>query len=266
MRSSCFLQVVFLCNFGRMLHVTSQPPVADADSPSMEQARSVWKLFQDKCCRGFDDIEDSDLMHSSTCAALDLDTDYSHLKGVSVSSRKNSESVRILYLMTSAEIFEAVERSNVNEYAGMCQNDAVDSVMWGIGFQGFNPLESLDENIRRWFTDTHFDVIHSSHLFYRAVSSALHGVGGINLMDNAFEFSSTSLTSRASELEPLRTSSMITIAFNELGDREIEDIYVLRPDVLFIAYEQQLGAGGGGGHLAMAGASTVAGSRMTGAL
>lgn len=216
------------------------------NSDIMMRARSVWNKFQSKCCSGFDDIDDIDsTQHHSTCAAFDLQTDYSHIYGVSDRENTNN-TIRILFLTSSVELFQQIDRNNVNMYAGLCQNEGVVSELWGIGLQGFNALESINENINRWFQDPNFDAIHVSHFFYRAMSSALHGSEGVNLLENPFETSSATVTSRASEFPSIITKPVIILTIHELLDAEFEELSVFRPDIVYLHYEQHLGADSGG--------------------
>ena len=219
---------------------------ASSTPSDLSSARSVWNTFQAKCCSGFDDILLPVATQYSSCEAFDLATDYSHLHGVSTDENRINNSIRILFLTTAKELFQQVERSNVNEYAGLCQNDGVVSVLWGVGLQGFNALESIDENVNRWFQDPIFDAIHASHNFYRAVSSAQHGKNGMDLLQDPFSFASTSLLSRATEFASIRSKPVIILSLNELLEKELEELYVSRPHIIYLQYEQHLGASNGG--------------------
>jgi hypothetical protein len=70
----------------------------------------------------------------------------------------------------------------------------------------------------------------------------MHGTQGVDLVANPFVISNISVNSRALELELMQSKPVITISLNELGDREIMDLKGMHTDIIYISYEQHLGA------------------------
>ena len=238
MRPEVMLQVaVVVFIFWSDVGQCSEPLTAE------EEAREVWKSLQYDVCNGFDDVTDVKMRekHALSCVSYGLDNDFTRM--FNISNNKKSNKMRILYLTTINELFLSIERDFVNEYTSVCQSEGVESEMWGIGFQGFNVLESVDDNVNRWFVDNTFDVVHVSYHFYRAMSYIMHNTNGVDLNNDPFMRSNSSLLSRSTELVSIGTDPVLSINLDELGDRDIEDISVLRPHVIGIRYEQHLGVG-----------------------
>ena len=56
---------------------------------------------------------------------------------------------------------------------------AQEIVMWGVGMPGFRDEQTTMENMRRWFAEPIFDIVHSTWPYQRAI----RGVGGICLIN-----------------------------------------------------------------------------------
>ena len=180
---------------------------------------------------------------------------------------------RVLYLTTVHALFTMTDRWSFHFFLAMASSRKDFHVLlWGVGLPGFNTNETLAENVIRWFVDPSIDIIVSTWNFHRChkgiepwknwklASNYLsllkknrnkrHGHWKAEaeassqlaaLPRRATEFNVMSnISSR--DISPLLPGDPIIVYFlHEIEQAEQQDLAELRPMLVIVQYEQQLG-------------------------
>lgn len=230
------------------------------------QREKLWLDFQTFARSHEDPIHLKDT--KTTCSKLQLDNDLYHYKKVDKSTKSSTKLKRVLFLTTVQALFFMTDRWQFHLYLALSkQVQDYHVICWGMGLPGFHINETLAENIHRWFVDPTFDVIittwnyHRSYLGLEAwkdwkyssmytASSKGRGhrskslespSGGPAHARRSTEFHSYNSSTRT--LTPLLPGKPIVVIFvHEIETKEINDLFEIRPHLVIVQSETQLGA------------------------
>ena len=142
--------------------------------------------------------------------------------------------MRILFLTTKRSLLLLSDRWYFELYMAMASQPGVEAVMWGVGMPGFRDDQTTRQNMMRWFTDPEFDIVHSTWTYQRTVrgiedQGSGKGLGHVN--------------GRSREFGDLPGSPLITVVVQEVA-MNMDELWV-KPHLVFVVYEQQLGVQAG---------------------
>jgi len=187
-------------------------------------------------------------------------------------SESGGRKKRVLYLTTVQALFTITDRWSFHLFLALASRKDFNVLLWGVGLPGFNANETLSENVIRWFVAPSIDIIvstwnfHRCHLGIEPWKNWKLATSYLTLLNShrykrhghwkaAAEASSrlAALPRRATEFNVMSNSSsrditpllpgdpIIVYFVHEIEQAEQQDLAELRPHLLLVQYEQQLG-------------------------
>ena len=171
---------------------------------------------------------------------------------------------RILFLTTVQALFMMTDRWSFHFYLALASKRLnYHVVLWGIGLPGFNTNETLNANINRWFLDPRLDVVITTWNFHRTFvghdtwkdwrfsSSSLAQIHerldkdrrrNITRPLSALDSSILSTSRRSLEFyKVLPGDPVVVVLYHEIEKYEKRDLFEIKPHIVIVQYEQQLG-------------------------